>query len=185
MDTGTTNWSSSGGYYIGGAGLAIDSSSNIYYGTHNGASIGTHYDSFVFYNYSYTYPGWLEGGAFQYRKNHTINASSSITGYQVPFLLYNGIGVALIPKAASTSIKRSIEQEVKQLHWQVGEAIQYDQNVVENLASEDVDPTIFFEKVKNWNFQERLACEKVISIDSDHSPFFSRPKELIKTLLEL
>jgi len=34
-------------------------------------------------------------------------------------------------------------------------------------------------------FQEQLPCDKVISIDSDHSPFFSRPMELAKSLLEV
>ena len=52
---------------------------------------------------------------------------------------------------------RGIEQEVKQMHWQVGEAIQYDQNVVENLAAEDIDPAKFLEKVKSWTDAEKLA----------------------------
>ena len=52
---------------------------------------------------------------------------------------------------------RGVEQDVKQLHWQVGEAIQYDENVVENLASEDIDPSKFIEKVKSWSPAERLA----------------------------
>lgn len=34
-------------------------------------------------------------------------------------------------------------------------------------------------------FLEQLPCDKVMSIDSDHSPFFSRPKEVVKALLEL
>ena len=34
-------------------------------------------------------------------------------------------------------------------------------------------------------FQEKLPCNKVISIDSDHSAFFSRPAELIDALLNL
>lgn len=34
-------------------------------------------------------------------------------------------------------------------------------------------------------FQEQLPCHKVITIDSDHSPFFSRPKEVVQALLEL
>jgi pimeloyl-ACP methyl ester carboxylesterase len=34
-------------------------------------------------------------------------------------------------------------------------------------------------------FQAQLPCKKVITIDSDHSPFFSRPKEVVQALLEL
>ena len=30
-----------------------------------------------------------------------------------------------------------------------------------------------------------LPCEKVLSLDTDHSPFFSRPEELVSNLLEL
>ncbi len=36
MDSGVNNWAKAGGYYIGGAGIAIDSSHNVIYGTCNG-----------------------------------------------------------------------------------------------------------------------------------------------------
>ena len=35
MDTGTNIWVKPGGYYIGGAGIAIDTNNNIYYGTYD------------------------------------------------------------------------------------------------------------------------------------------------------
>lgn len=34
-------------------------------------------------------------------------------------------------------------------------------------------------------FQEQLPCDQVITIDSDHSPFFSRPKEAVQALLNI
>lgn len=37
MDSGVNNWSESGGGYIGAGGMAIDSSNNVYYGTHSGS----------------------------------------------------------------------------------------------------------------------------------------------------
>lgn len=53
--------------------------------------------------------------------------------------------------------ERNIEQEIQQMHWQIGESLQYDQNIIENLATEDIDPNKFFEKVKSWTIAERLA----------------------------
>lgn len=34
-------------------------------------------------------------------------------------------------------------------------------------------------------FQEQLPCDQVITIDSDHSPFFSRPGEVVQALLNI
>lgn len=34
-------------------------------------------------------------------------------------------------------------------------------------------------------FQAQLPCKQVITIDSDHSPFFSRPEEVVQALLAL
>lgn len=52
---------------------------------------------------------------------------------------------------------RNIDQEAQLMHWQIGEAIQYDQNVVENLAAKDIDPENFLKKIKSWTNAERLA----------------------------
>lgn len=41
MNSGIDNWNIDGGYYIGAKGIAIDSSNNIYYGTHSGAGGNT------------------------------------------------------------------------------------------------------------------------------------------------
>ena len=52
---------------------------------------------------------------------------------------------------------REIEQEVRMLHWKMSEAIEYDGSVFEILASEDIDPSKFLERVKAWTPAQRLA----------------------------
>ncbi|MCP4690533.1 MAG: tandem-95 repeat protein, partial [Desulfobacterales bacterium] len=47
MNSGSDNWVKSGGYYIGARGMAIDSESNIYYGTHNGSPSSVKIRSFT------------------------------------------------------------------------------------------------------------------------------------------
>lgn len=63
----------------------------------------------------------------------------------------------------------NIEREVKMLHWQISEALEYDSNVVE-LLCDDADEFLnkelkdharanaFYTKVKGWDFGQRLAA---------------------------
>lgn len=64
---------------------------------------------------------------------------------------------------------RGIADEIKTMHWQVGESIEYDSNIVDILAQEDINPAAFLEKVKGWKPEERLAVIHLVN------EFWSKP----------
>ncbi|WP_086932183.1 hypothetical protein [Agarilytica rhodophyticola] len=64
---------------------------------------------------------------------------------------------------------RGIAEEIKTMHWQVGESIEFDSNVVAILAQEDINPAAFLEKVKGWKPEERLAVIHLVN------EFWSKP----------
>lgn len=108
-------------------------------------------------------------GLHEYHNNHNgneTNYSGAINSLSQYYSLFYQYCLPELTQAEKNALAqaynghlfgRELEDEIKSVHWQVGEAIEYDSNVVENLATEDIDPAKFLARVKAWTPAQRLA----------------------------
>lgn len=101
--------------------------------------------------------------------NSIIERYSLIVASSLPTLTENErLAIAQSYNGYWYDFSQPIEQELKRLTWQIGEAIQYDGNVLELLSydydyesigefRESEELKSFINKVKSWSFAERMA----------------------------